>query len=88
MLSSELLERMRCMHTGSQLAQADAELVAELNAAIWAGVLRDPEGRAVDRKVDEGLVNADRSYFYPIVDNVLQMMSDECIDLGTIDQTS
>ena len=81
MVAKALLDRLRCLHTGSSLTPASAELIGVINDAIDRAELFDLGGRRVERHVAEGLANDDQSVFYVILDGVLQMMRDEAFDL-------
>lgn len=78
------LQHLRCMHSGSVLRAADAELLARLNAAIQSGSIKDGRGNRVQEPFSAGLVNDDVSVFYPVVNGVLQMMDDECLQLARL----
>ena len=72
------------MQTGSELQEAPAPMIAEINTSIQQGNLRDTLGRTVSGLIQRGLVNDDASVLYPIVDGVIQMMRDEAIPLAQL----
>ncbi len=86
MVSDELLKMMRCLETGSPLRRADTGLCQQINEAIDAGKIRNRLGRSVDRRVDGGLVNEERTLIYPVYDEVPQLLRDEAIELGQFEQ--
>ena len=86
MVSDELLKIMRCLETGSPLRRADADLCQQINEAIDAGRIRNRSGRSVDRRVDEGLVNEERTLLYPVYNEVPQLLRDEAIELGQLER--
>jgi uncharacterized protein YbaR (Trm112 family) len=81
MISDELLPLLRCFMTGSRLRVASPAICRRLNQAITRGELFDAGGRLVRRPIQGGLVNADASVFYPLHDEVLQLLQDEVIPL-------
>lgn len=86
MVSDELLKIMRCLETGSPLRRADADLCRQINEAIDAGKIRNRSGRSVDWRVDEGLVNEERTLLYPVYNEVPQLLRDEAIEVGQLEQ--
>ncbi len=86
MVSDELLKIMRCLETGSPLRRADADLCRQINEAIDAGKIRNRSGRSVDWRVDEGLVNEELTLLYPVYNEVPQLLRDEAIEVGQLEQ--
>ena len=86
MVSDELLKIMRCLETGSPLRRADANLCQQINEAIEAGKIRNRLGRGVDRRVDEGLINEERTLLYPVYDEVPQLLREAAIELSQLEQ--
>lgn len=86
MVSDELLKMMRCLETGSPLRRADAKLCQQINEAIDAGKIRNRWGRSVDRQMDEGLVNAERTLLYPVYNEVPRLLREEAIEVGQLEQ--
>ena len=80
-LSQDVIRRLCCMHTSSVLQRASQETTDLVNQAIQTGQLRDKLGRTVSEPIDGGLVNAEHTVLYPIVNGVVQMLRDELIEL-------
>lgn len=81
MIDPELLEILACPETREKLALADAELVAQVNAAIRAGRLRNRGGTPLSEPIDGGLVRADGALLYPIQDDIPVLLVEEAIEL-------
>ena len=79
MLSEKLLEMLRCPEDKSELAPADAALVARINARIAAGRMVNRGGRTLERPIDAGLVRAGGDVLYPVVDGIPRLLMDEGI---------
>lgn len=73
------------MHTHSTLRESPPELLQTINQSISDRLLKNGLGQTVTDQFDAGLVNESATYFYPIVNGVIQMLRDEIIDLETID---
>jgi uncharacterized protein YbaR (Trm112 family) len=86
MVQHDLFDILRCPENHSSLAQADKALVAELNARIRAGSLRNQAGREVREVIDGGLVRADGDLLYPIVEQIPVLLRDEAIPLDQLDK--
>lgn len=84
-VNQELLAILRCPDDRSPLSLADDEVVAQLNAAIQAGWLRNRAGQRVDRLMEGGLVREAGDLLYPIVDQIPVMLHDEAIPLVQLD---
>ena len=63
---------------------ADPSVLRKLNQAIRERRLHDGLGRDVRDELGAGLVDVNEKFFYPIVEGIPQMMSDECIDLSQL----
>ena len=85
MVRSELLKMLVCPENQSQLALASDELLSRLNQAIAARSLKNRAGMVLEKNLNGGLVRADNSVVYPIVDDIPMMLVDEAIPL---DQSS
>jgi len=59
--------------------------MAQLNAAIQAGWLRNRAGQRVARAVEGGLIREAGDLLYPIVDKIPIMLHDEAIPLSQLD---
>jgi len=66
MLSSKLLELLRCPATKQRLQQAPQSLVMFLEDERLAGRLFDESGNLVLEPVEDGLLREDGLAFYPI----------------------
>ena len=76
-----ILGRLRCMRTSSPLHLADVEDLLSINELIANSELRDGLGRTVNWPFEQGLLNRERTVFYPIINGVIQMLGDELIEL-------
>ncbi|MCC6488347.1 MAG: hypothetical protein IT364_12690 [Candidatus Hydrogenedentes bacterium] len=81
MVDPKLLEILVCPENKTPVTEADAALVARVNAAIEAGTLKNRAGEKVEERVDGGLIREDRAYLYPIRDDIPIMLIDEAIPL-------
>lgn len=82
MISKELLDILVCPDDRTPLALADEVLVAHLNQLIAAGKLRNNGGEKVERMLEGGLVRADGTAVYPILDGIPILLVDEAIPLS------
>lgn len=81
MIDRNFLEILACPETQQPLTPAAPALVAEVNARIEAGTLRDRAARPVAERVHELLVRADGKYGYPVRDAVPTLDMDSAISL-------
>jgi uncharacterized protein YbaR (Trm112 family) len=79
MISADLLKMLQCPDDRTPVREAEAGLVAELNAAARVGKLRNRAGEAVTETMDGGLVRQDGKFLYPIRDGIPVMLIDEAI---------
>lgn len=82
MIGNELLKMLVCPENQSPLALASTEVIAQLNRAIALGQLRNRAGQKLEKLLSGGLVRADRTMLYPIVDEIPMMLVDEAIPLN------
>ena len=80
-IDQQLLDILACPETKEPVALADEALIAKLNAAIEAGILKNRAGEDITEKIDGGLVRQDQKYLYPIRDDIPIMLIDEGIPL-------
>ncbi|HEY5656213.1 MAG TPA: Trm112 family protein [Myxococcota bacterium] len=80
-VNPELLEILVCPETRQPVAQADATLLARLNAEIEAGRLCNRSGAAVAKPIEEGLVREDGKVLYVVDDGIPVMLIEESIEL-------
>jgi uncharacterized protein YbaR (Trm112 family) len=84
MLSAEFISLLVCPENRTPLKQADVELVAQLNAKVAAGQLKNRGGQLLSKRLDGALVRADDQIAYPIVDEIPVLLIDEGISLNNI----
>ncbi|MFA5167867.1 MAG: Trm112 family protein [Candidatus Omnitrophota bacterium] len=82
MISGELLSILCCPETKQGLTVADASLIEKINHKIEKHELKTRNGKAVDQKIDGGLVRADKRYLYAIRGDIPIMLIDEAIPLA------
>ena len=76
-----LIKILRCPETHQPVSEADAALVAKLNESVAAGALKNRAGKAVNEKLDGGLLRQDRQVLYPIRNRIPIMLTEEAIAL-------
>ena len=84
MVHEELLKILVCPENKTPVTLADDALVAQANAAIEAGTLKNRAGEIIQSKIDGGLVREDRAYLYPVRDDIPIMLIDEAIPLDQL----
>ncbi len=84
MISQELLEILVCPENRTPVHPADDALLAQLNAAIDAGTVKNRAGEAVTDRADSGLVREDGAYLYIVRDDIPVMLKDEAIPLDQL----
>ncbi len=77
MIDKDLLAILACPETHQPLAEADAALLARLNAAIAAGRVTNVGGAAVGDALEAGLVRADGKVCYPVRSGIPVLLIDE-----------
>lgn len=85
MIDNELRSILVCPSDHTPLSLADDRLVARVNREIAAGRVRNQAGQPVDQPIGGGLVRADKSLLYPILDDIPVLLSSEAIPLAQID---
>jgi uncharacterized protein YbaR (Trm112 family) len=80
-IDPELLSILVCPETHQPVKPADPALLAELNARITAGQLKNRQGKPVTETLQEALVREDGKCLYIVADSIPNMLIDERIDL-------
>lgn len=76
-----LLEILVCPEDKSPVTPADAALVEKLNAAQREGKLMNRVGQPVRETMESGLIRADRTILYPVIEGIPVMLIEEGIPL-------
>jgi uncharacterized protein len=84
MIDKKLLSILTCPTDHSPLNEAGGQVIARLNRAIAAGRVKNQAGRLVERPIDGGLIRADRTLLYPILDGIPVLLADEAIALSQL----
>jgi uncharacterized protein YbaR (Trm112 family) len=84
MINKELLAVLVCPTDHSPLSAATDQLIARVNRAIAAGRVKNRGGRLVEQAIDGGLIRADNTLFYPILDGIPLLLPDEAISVAEI----
>ena len=84
MVSPELIEILACPETKQPVQLAESALVEKLNALIEKGQLNNRGGKAVEERMQAGLVREDGKYLYPIIEDIPVMLVDEGIPLEQV----
>ena len=82
MIDPGLLKILCCPETHQAVTEADAAMLAELNARVAAGTLKTGAGKAITDKLDGALVRKDRVVAYPIRNRIPIMLIEEAIPLA------
>ncbi|RMF36758.1 MAG: hypothetical protein D6753_18950 [Planctomycetota bacterium] len=75
-------EIVRCPHTRNPLRRVDAELLARLRERQRQGRLWDTFGVPVTIPLDDGLVSACGTFFYPMIDRIPNLLPSDAIPLS------
>ena len=81
MIDQELLSILVCPENKSPVHMADEALIANINARIEAGTLKNRRNELVDTPIDAGLIREDGAYLYIIRDEIPIMLVDEAVPL-------
>ncbi len=84
MIDKKLLEILVCPADHTPLSIAGEQLIARLNRAIAAGRVKNQAGRPVEKPLEAGLIRADKTLLYPVVDDIPVLLADEAIPLTQI----
>ncbi len=81
MINNELLRILVCPESKRPVALADDGLVGDVNEMIRSRRARNRAGEVVDNEIDGGLLTEDRSFLYPIREEIPVMLVDQAIVL-------
>jgi uncharacterized protein YbaR (Trm112 family) len=85
MIDKKLLATLVCPIDHSRLTVADNQLITRVNRAIAAGRMKTRGGQPIEQPIDGGLLRADKTLLYPVVDDIPVLLADEGIPLGQLD---
>jgi len=85
MIDEKLLPILVCPTDHTPLSVADEQIVVRINRAIAAGRVKNRSGRPVERLLDGGLIRADTTILYPIIDGIPVLLADEAIPLAQVE---
>ncbi len=80
-IDKDLLAILCCPETKQDVSLAAVSLIADLNARVERGELKNKAGQPVQEKLDGGLVRADGKILYPIRESIPVMLIEEGIPL-------
>ncbi len=83
-IDKELLAILCCPETKQEVTLADEGLIAQLNARVRRGELKNKSGQPVSEKLDGGLIRADRKILYPIREDIPVMLIEEGIPIENL----
>lgn len=81
MIDPDFLRMLVCPGSRQPLREATAAEIASINRAIAAGGVANRGGSPVVNPVQAGLVPADGSVLYPIVDGIPILLTGEAVPL-------
>ncbi len=81
MVDPELLKILVCPENKTPVTLVDDAVIAQVNAAIEKGSLKNRGGEPVTERIDAGLLREDKVYLYPIRDDIPIMLIDEAIPM-------
>jgi uncharacterized protein YbaR (Trm112 family) len=80
-MDKRLLTILRCPISHKGLSMLKKDKLAQINAAIDAGELRNHEGAALDQPLVEALITDDGKRVYPIDDGIPVLLEDDSISM-------
>jgi uncharacterized protein YbaR (Trm112 family) len=83
-MHNDLLAILRCPEDQSRLSSASSDMVQQINARIREGRLVNRSGKRLDETIDGGLVRADGTVLYPIMDDIPVLLRDDAIALDQL----
>jgi uncharacterized protein YbaR (Trm112 family) len=83
-IDKELLAILCCPETKQEVILAEETLIAQLNARVGRGELKNKAGQPVSEKLDGGLIRADRKILYPIREDIPVMLIEEGIPIENL----
>jgi len=81
-LHPSLLSALVCPQSKTPLQMASSGVLDRLNAAVGRGTLTNRRGHSVKEAFEAGLVSADGRVFYPIIDDIPNLLIDDSIALN------
>lgn len=81
MIDQDLLDILVCPENKTPVSVADDALINKANESIAAGTLTNRAGEKITEPIDSGLVREDRTYMYPVRDDIPIMLIDEAIPM-------
>jgi len=78
-MDKNLLDIICCPTTKLPLELLAADRLANLNAAIRAGEIKNQAAAVLTNELSEALVTRDGRHFYPVRDGIPVLLEEECI---------
>ncbi len=85
MVDQKLLSILCCPETKQDVTLVDEKVVKAINSRIAKGEVKNRAGEVVREPIDAGLVREDRTYLYPIREDIPIMLIDEAIAFDEFD---
>jgi uncharacterized protein YbaR (Trm112 family) len=80
-IDKELLQILACPETHQPLAEAGADLIAKVNAAVGEGRCKNRGGQSVTESLSGGLLRQDEKVLYPVREGIPVLLVDEGIEI-------